>query len=67
MTTKTLFTAEEAAAEVGVDTQTIYTWTARGYLKPETKRGRHNLYLLADVFACEKTRQHKHRKRSQIC
>lgn len=67
MNAKTLFTAEEAAAEVGIETQTIYTWVSRGCLKPETKRGRHNLYLLADVFEAEKTRQHKHRKRPTTC
>lgn len=64
MNEKALYTAEEAAAEVGVTPQTIYTWTARKYLKPASKRGRFNLYLLADVFACEATRKHKHRKRS---
>ncbi|WP_214322071.1 helix-turn-helix domain-containing protein [Nonomuraea sediminis] len=62
-----LFTAEEAAAEVGVEVQTIYTWTGRGALTPAGKRGRNNLYRLSDVFACERTRQHKHRKRSSGC
>jgi DNA-binding transcriptional MerR regulator len=57
-----LWTAEEAAAEVGIEVQTIYTWTARGYLTPAGKRGRFNLYRLDDVFKAEATRQHKHRK-----
>jgi excisionase family DNA binding protein len=62
---ETLFTAEEAAAQVGVDKATIYTWTARGYLAPVPgrKRGRANLFKLEDVFTCEKTRKRKHRRR----
>ncbi|MCC5580607.1 helix-turn-helix domain-containing protein [Microtetraspora sp. AC03309] len=67
MTTEELFTAAEAAAEVGVEVQTIYTWTHRGALAPASKRGASNLYRLADVFQAEKTRSRKHRKRSQTC
>jgi excisionase family DNA binding protein len=61
-----LFTAAEAAAEVGVDRDTIYTWVRRGYLSavPDRKRGREKLYDLAAVFACEARRAHKHRRKS---
>ncbi len=64
MSMEELFTAEEAAAQVGVRPATIYTWTARGFLRPVGKRGRFNLFRLSDVFACEATRKHKHRRRS---
>jgi predicted site-specific integrase-resolvase len=61
-----LFTAEEAAAEVGMERDTIYTWVARGYLSPVPgrKRGRFKLYRLDDVFECEKSRQREHRRKS---
>ena len=62
--TEQLWTAEEAAAEVGVEVATIYVWTHRGFLTPAGKRGRLNLYRLDDVFTCEKTRKRKHRRRS---
>lgn len=61
-----LFTAEEAAREVGMDRDTIYTWVRRGYLRPVPgrKRGRYKLFRLDDVFACEAARQHEHRRKS---
>ncbi|MFI6299560.1 helix-turn-helix domain-containing protein [Nonomuraea sp. NPDC050790] len=61
-----LYTAEEAAAEVGVERQTIYVWVSRGVLKPVpgVKRRRSNLFRLEDVFTAEKNRDHKHRRRS---
>lgn len=62
MSNEELYTAEEVAAQVGVKPATIYTWTARGFLRPVGKRGRYNLYRLADVFICEATRKRKHRR-----
>jgi excisionase family DNA binding protein len=59
-----LFTADQAAAEVGVERQTIYTWTSRGYLTHAAKQGRTKLFRLEDVFAAEKQRDHKRRRRS---
>lgn len=59
-----LWTAAEAAAEVGVDRDTIYTWVRRGVLKHAGRRGRTKLFRLDDVFQCEATRQHKHRRKS---
>lgn len=56
-------TAEEAAEQVGVAQATIYVWVRRGYLAPVRKRGRYKLFRLADVFAAEATRKHKHRRR----
>lgn len=56
-----LFTAEEAAAEVGVKRQTIYTWVNRGLLAPATKQGHTRLFRLEDVFNCEKTRDRTRR------
>ncbi|WP_329426859.1 helix-turn-helix domain-containing protein [Streptosporangium sp. NBC_01495] len=64
MSSEEMWTAEEAAAEVGMATTTIYTWTARGFLKPAGKRGRFNLYRLADVFEVEKNRAYQHRRGS---
>ncbi|MGI5493867.1 helix-turn-helix domain-containing protein [Microtetraspora malaysiensis] len=61
-----LFTAEEAAAEVGVEAATIYTWKARGFIEPAGKRGRYLLYRLSDVFACEASRQRKHRRKVRV-
>ncbi|GGS87574.1 hypothetical protein GCM10010156_52590 [Planobispora rosea] len=62
--TQDLWTAEEAAAEVGVEVATIYNWVRRGYLTHAGTRGRRKLFRLADVFACEKNRKRKHRRRS---
>ncbi len=64
MTEEPLWTAEEAAAELGINRQTIYTWTSRGHLTPAEKRGRLNLYRLADVVKAEASRKRKHRKRA---
>ncbi|MEV7969017.1 helix-turn-helix domain-containing protein [Sphaerisporangium sp. NPDC088356] len=63
MTEEELFTAEEAAEEVGMSPATIHTWTARGFLTPAGKRGRFNVYRLADVFAAERGRKRKHRRK----
>ena len=52
-----LYTAEEAADEVGVSVNTVYTWVHRGHLTHAGKRGRAKLFRLADVFECEKTRR----------
>lgn len=62
-----LYTAEEAAEEVGVSVGTVYSWVNRGYLTHAGRRGRHKLFRLADVFACEKTRQRKKRRRNTAC
>ncbi|MGW4476830.1 helix-turn-helix domain-containing protein [Nonomuraea sp. NPDC004354] len=59
-----LWTAAEAAAEVGVERDTIYTWVRRGVLAPAGQRGREKLFDLAEVFACEASRKHKHRRKS---
>lgn len=65
--TEDLWTAEEAAAEVGVAKQTIYVWVARGYLTHAGKRGKYKLFKLSDVLEAEKSRSHQHRKRSERC
>lgn len=57
-----LYTAAEAAEEVGVARATIYSWVARGHLKHTARRGHLKLFKLADVFACEATRNRKHRR-----
>lgn len=62
-----LFTAEEAAEEVGVRVATIYVWVHRGHLKPVGSRGKHKLYRLADVFRAEATRDRKRRKKAVTC
>lgn len=64
MTGEDLFTAEEAADQVGVKRQTIYTWVNRGYLKPAGQRGRHKLFRLEDVFRAEATRDRRKRQNS---
>lgn len=58
-----LYTAEEAAEEVGVSKSAIYVWTNRGYLEPAKKEGRFNKYRLSDVFAAEKGRDRKFRRK----
>ncbi|MEU8055699.1 helix-turn-helix domain-containing protein [Microbispora bryophytorum] len=58
-----LYTADEAAGEVGVSASAIYVWTHRGYIRPVKKRGRVNLYRISDVFAAERNRDRKHRRR----
>ncbi|MFI6477376.1 helix-turn-helix domain-containing protein [Nonomuraea sp. NPDC050663] len=59
----TLFTAEEAAAEVGVARQTIYVWVNRGYLKHAAKQGHLKLFRLEDVFEAEKSRDRSRRRK----
>jgi excisionase family DNA binding protein len=54
-----LYTAEEAADEVGVSVNTIYSWVRRKHLQHAGKRGRRKLFRLSDVFECEKTRQQR--------
>lgn len=62
-----LFTAEEAAAEVGVKAATIYVWVHRGHLVPAGTRGKHRLFRLSDVFEAERTRDRKRRKKVAAC
>ena len=62
-----LFTAEEAADQVGVKVATIYVWVHRGALSPAGTRGKHKLYRLADVFKAEATRDRKRRKKAVAC
>ncbi|MGW4406536.1 helix-turn-helix domain-containing protein [Nonomuraea sp. NPDC004702] len=62
-----LFTAEEAAEQVGVKVATIYTWVHRGALAPAGTRGKHKLFRLADVFKAEATRDRSRRKRAVAC
>ena len=50
-----LYTAEEAADEVGVSVNTVYSWVRRKHLVHAGKRGRAKLFRLTDVFECEKT------------
>jgi excisionase family DNA binding protein len=57
-----LFTAAEAADEVGVSVNTIYSWVRRGHLKHAGRRGHHKLFRLADVFAAEAARQRTRRR-----
>lgn len=59
-----LYTAEEAAEEVGVSVGTIHVWRHRGFLEPSGKRGRFLLYRLADVFRAEASRKREHRRKS---
>lgn len=61
---KSLWTAAEAAAEVGVEQDTIYTWVRRGFLKHQETRGRLKLFDLDEVFACEARRKHQHRRKT---
>ena len=61
-----LWTAEEVAAEVGVEVQTIYTWVSRGYLRPAGTKGRHRLFRLEDAFEAEAARKRKHRKKENV-
>lgn len=63
--TEDLFTAEEAAEQVGMAVGTIYSWVSRGHLKPVIKRGRFKMFRLANVYACERDRKRKHRRRSR--
>lgn len=60
-----LWTAEEAAEQVGVTAAAIYTWVRRGALASAGKRGRYKLFRLDDVFACEAGRKRKHRRKLQ--
>lgn len=62
-----LFTAEEAAEQVGVAVATIYVWVHRGHLAPVGTRGKHRLFRLADVFRAESTRDRKRRKHPVTC
>ena len=62
-----LFTAEEAASEVGVKPQTIYVWVSRGHLCPVGTRGKYKLFRLSDVFKAEATRDRKRRRRAVTC
>lgn len=58
-----LYTAQEAADEVGVSVNTIYSWVRREYLTHAGKRGHQKLFRLADVFAAEATRDRRKRRR----
>jgi excisionase family DNA binding protein len=62
-----LFTAEEAAEQVGMKPATIYTWVHRGLLRPAGTRGKHKLFRLADVFEVEKTRDRRRRRKAVAC
>lgn len=57
-------TANEAAAEVGVDRDTIDTWKRRGYLQPIPGSGRPAKFWLSEVYTCEAARRvhWKHRR-----
>lgn len=50
-------TANEAAAELDVDRDTIDTWKRRGYLQPIPGSGRPARFWLSEVFACEADRR----------
>lgn len=60
-----LFTAAEAAGEVAVKVATIHQWVSRKYLSPVPgrKRGKAKLYRIGDVYTCEATRRHEHRRK----
>lgn len=60
-----LYTAAEAAEEVGVAVNTIYSWVRRGHLAHAGHRGHLKLFRLADVFAAESARQRTHRRSSR--
>lgn len=62
--TDELFTAAEAAEEVGVERSTIYAWVHRGLLTHAGKRGHEKLFRISEVFAVEATRDRKKRRRS---
>lgn len=57
--TADLYTAAEAADEVGVSVSTVYSWVRRKHLAHAGKRGRSKLFRLSDVFECEKTRRQR--------
>lgn len=56
-----LYTATEAAEEIGVSVNTIYSWVHREFLVHAAKRGHVKLFRLADVFAAEAARDRKYR------
>jgi excisionase family DNA binding protein len=58
-----LWTAEEAAEQVGVTRFAIYAWVRRGFLKPAGTRGRFLLFDIDAVREAEKTRARKHRRK----
>jgi excisionase family DNA binding protein len=62
-----LWTAEEAAEQVGMKVATIYVWVHRGHLRPAGTRGKHKLFRLDDVFKAESTRDRKRRKKAVTC
>lgn len=49
-----LYTTREVADELGVTPATVHQWVHRGYLTPVGKKGRQNVYRLADVFEAER-------------
>lgn len=59
-----LFTAEEAARQVGLKEATIRKWKSQGMLSPAGKKGRFHLYRLADVLAAEANRERKYRNKT---
>ena len=63
MPTDDLWTAEDAARQVGVEPSTLYTWVRRGYLRHAGTDGRLKKFRLDDVFRAERERKHKHRRR----
>jgi predicted site-specific integrase-resolvase len=62
-----LYTADQAATETGFTRQAIYNWVSRGYLRHAAKEGRTKLFRLEDVFAAEKKRDRRRRRRSKQC
>lgn len=61
-----LWTADEAAEQLGVSVNTIYAWVNRGALTPDpdAKRGRRNLFQPSAVFEAERSRKAKHRRKN---
>lgn len=52
-------TASEAAKQLGVTTEAILNWVARGYLKPCDARGKRKLYRMIDVVRCARDTRHR--------
>jgi DNA-binding transcriptional MerR regulator len=50
-------TAKELAKELGVNVDTVYTWTRRGWINPPKAKQGHNRYELRDVIASLKDRR----------
>ncbi|MFG3284680.1 hypothetical protein [Streptomyces sp. NPDC048111] len=58
-----LITTAMAAEEAAVAPDTIRKWVQLGHIAPAGRRGRSNLFRLADVFAAERATRRPHELR----